>query len=72
MRPQELMIQKVCEKCGQDARLVAALMYGYFTLGRGDQYSDSEFYFFFRDEVLAEVDEEAWVSQIAPVEPYLR
>jgi lincosamide nucleotidyltransferase len=70
--PQELMIQRVCEICGQDVRLVAALMYGYFTLGQGDQYSDNEFYFFFRDEVLAEVDEEAWVSQIAPVELYLR
>ena len=72
MRTQEIMIQKVCEICELDGRLVAAMMYGYFTLGRGDQYSDSEFYFFFRDEVLAEVDEEAWVSQIAPGELYLR
>jgi hypothetical protein len=70
--PQEIMIQKVCKICEQDGRLVAALMYSYFTLGQGDQYSDDEFHFFFRDEVLAEVDEEAWVSQIAPVELYLR
>lgn len=70
MRPQEAMIKRVREICERDERLVAALTYGSFAILQGDRYSDIEFYFFFRDEALDEVDEEEWVGQIAPVELY--
>ncbi len=67
MLRQETMIRKVREACEQDDRLVSALMYGSFALGEGDEFSDIEFYLFFRDDSLEGIDEEAWVSQAAPV-----
>lgn len=70
MLPQEAMIERVREICERDERLVAALMYGSFALLQGDRYSDIEFYFFFRDERLDEVDEEEWIGQILPLELY--
>jgi lincosamide nucleotidyltransferase len=70
MLRQEIMIEKVREVSERDERVVAALTYGSFALGQGDQYSDIEFYLFFRDEALEEVDEEVWVAQIAPVALY--
>ncbi len=70
MLEQEAMIEKVRELCGQDERVAAALMYGSFAQGEGDQYSDVEFYLFFRDEALDEVNEEEWVARISPVGLY--
>jgi lincosamide nucleotidyltransferase B/F len=70
MLQQEIMIERLREVCEQDGRLVAALMYGSFVLGQGDQYSDIEFYLFFRNEALGEVDEEAWLAQISPIALY--
>ena len=70
MLQQEIMIAKVHEACERDGHLVAALMYGSFALEQGDQFSDIEFYLFFRDEALEEVDEEAWLAQISPVALY--
>jgi lincosamide nucleotidyltransferase B/F len=70
MLQQEAMIEGVRELCERDDRLVSALMYGSFALGEGDEFSDIEFHLFFRDEKVGEVDQEAWVSQIAPVYLY--
>ena len=70
MLQQEAMIEGVRELCERDGRLVSALMYGSFALGEGDEFSDIEFHLFFRDEKAGEVDQEAWVSQIAPVYLY--
>jgi lincosamide nucleotidyltransferase B/F len=71
MHQQEIMIEKVRELCERDERMVAVLMYGSFALGQGDRFSDIEFYLFFENETLEGfLDEEAWVSQIAPVELY--
>jgi lincosamide nucleotidyltransferase B/F len=71
MLQQEIMIEKVRELCERDERMVAVLMYGSFALGQGDRFSDIEFYLFFENETLESfLDEEAWVSQIAPVELY--
>ena len=61
------MIEKVRQLCGQDERLLATLMYGSFALGQGDRFSDIEFYLFF-EEALGTLKEEAWVSQIAPLD----
>ena len=70
MLQQEVMIEKVRELCEQDERVVAALMYGSFALGQGDQFSDIEFYLFFEDGALKGFDEEAWVNQVAPADLY--
>ena len=70
MLQQEVMIEKVRELCERDERMVAALMYGSFALGQGDRFSDIEFYLFFADKTLDELEEEAWVGQIAPLELY--
>jgi len=71
MLPQEVMIERLRELCGKDARVVAALMYGSFTLGEGDRFSDIEFYLFFEGEVPDGFQEqEAWVAQIAPLYLY--
>ena len=45
-------------------------MYGSFALGEGDVFSDIEFVLFFRDDALPDLDQRAWVAQIAPVELY--
>jgi lincosamide nucleotidyltransferase B/F len=70
MLQQEIMIEKVRELCQRDGRVVATLMYGSFALGEGDRFSDIEFYLFFADETLDDLDEEAWVGQIAPLDLY--
>ena len=70
MLQQEVMIEKVRELCQRDERVVAALMYGSFALGQGDRFSDIEFYLFFADETLDDLEAEAWVSRIAPLELY--
>ena len=70
MLQQEVMIENARELCQRDERVVAALMYGSFALGQGDRFSDIEFYLFFDDEALDGLAEEAWVSQIAPLDLY--
>src|SRR3712207_5447903 len=70
MLQQEVMIEKVRELCQRDERVVGVLMYGSFALGEGDRFSDIEFYVFFDDEALDGLEEEAWVSQIAPLALY--
>jgi lincosamide nucleotidyltransferase B/F len=70
MLQQEIMIERLREVCERDGRLVAALMYGSFALGQGDEYSDIEFYLFFSDEALGDVNQEAWLAQVSPVALY--
>jgi lincosamide nucleotidyltransferase B/F len=70
MLRQEAMIEKVRELSERDESVVATLMYGSFALGQGDRFSDIEFYLFFEDGALEGLDEEAWVSQIAPADLY--
>ena len=59
-----------CHFVQADERVVAALMYGSFTRGEGDEHSDIEFAFFFEDDVLPQLDQRTWVAQIAPVLAY--
>jgi lincosamide nucleotidyltransferase len=70
MLQQETMIDKVRDLSERDERVVATLMYGSFALEQGDRFSDIEFYLFFKDTALDDLDDEAWVEQIAPVELY--
>lgn len=66
--PQEAMIARVRELCAADERVDAAMMYGSFTYGEGDPYSDIEFLLFFEDGAFEHVEPRAWLEQIAPVE----
>jgi lincosamide nucleotidyltransferase len=68
--PQRTMIERTRAACQADERVVAALMYGSFTRGEGDEHSDIEFALFFENEALEQLDQRAWVAQIAPVLAY--
>jgi len=68
MIPQEAMIARVRELCVADPRVNAAMMYGSFTYGEADRYSDIEFLLVFEDDVFETVEPRAWLEQIAPVE----
>ncbi len=59
------MIEKVRQLALQNNDVSAVLMYGSFTKGEGDQYSDIEFYIYHRTE--ESPDKQAFVSQIAPI-----
>ena len=68
--PQEQMISRVRDVCHADARVVAALMYGSFTKGEADAYSDIEFVIYIDDADLATFDAVVWLERIAPVALY--
>ena len=72
MLPQEAMIARLRQVCAEDADVDAAMMYGSFTRGEGDAYSDIEFLLFFREDALPTLDRRAWLSQIRPVEMLFR
>lgn len=40
---QQKMIERFKEACHEDARIIAALMFGSFAIGEGDEFSDIEF-----------------------------
>jgi lincosamide nucleotidyltransferase len=65
---QDQMIARMRAICAEDDRLNAAMMYGSFTYGEGDAFSDIEFLLFFEDDAFAEIDPRAWLAQIAPVD----
>jgi lincosamide nucleotidyltransferase len=67
MQLQETMIERVRALCQRDNRVSAAMMYGSFTRGEGDEFSDIEFLVFFEDESFDTLDRRAWLEQIAPV-----
>jgi lincosamide nucleotidyltransferase len=70
MTLQEAMITRVRMLCVQDPQIVAALMYGSFTRDEGDQFSDIEFYLFLQADDLRQIDQAAWVGQVAPLAVY--
>jgi lincosamide nucleotidyltransferase len=63
MLVQEEMIGRVRRLCCEDERVRAALMYGSFSKGSGDAYSDIEFFIFLEDDRYETVDAENWVAQ---------
>jgi len=64
------MIERVRRVCREDERLAAAMMYGSFAQGEGDELSDIEFILFFDDDAADDVDQEEWVSRVSPIELY--
>lgn len=67
MLEQEKIIAKVKDLAAVDERIVAVLMYGSFTQGAGDAFSDVEFYVFVKDEDLTVFDTRCWIESLEPV-----
>lgn len=61
---QEKIIQNVKNKCIEDESVSACMMYGSFTKGEGDQYSDVEFYIFIRDQDINHFNSRYWISEV--------
>ncbi|WP_051367007.1 hypothetical protein [Hamadaea tsunoensis] len=64
MLPQEHLIERVRELCLADDGLVAALTYGSFPQGCGDEHSDVEFWLFGRPDPAAA---RAWLDRIGEI-----
>ena len=67
---QEEMIARVREICQADEKVSGAWMYGSFTKGEGDKYSDIEFLIYLDDAAHAGFEPIPWLAQIAPVALY--
>ncbi|EFV76498.1 MULTISPECIES: hypothetical protein [Cytobacillus] len=65
---QKKIIQSVRDKCIQDKSVSACMMYGSFTKGEGDQYSDVEFYIFIDDDKVENFSSRLWISEIYSVD----
>lgn len=63
---QENLINKFKEKCERDIRISACMMYGSFTKGEGDQYSDIEFYIFLKDKQVHGFKSSDWLMDVEP------
>lgn len=62
---QKEIIQSVKEKCEQDSTVTSCMMYGSFTKGEGDRYSDVEFYIFIKDNMFDHFQSRRGVAEIA-------
>lgn len=65
---QNKIIQSVRNKCIEDESVSACMMYGSFTKGEGDQYSDVEFYIFIEDDKMEKFSSRHWISKVYPVD----
>lgn len=63
---QEKLIKMIKEKCESHPSISACMMYGSFTKGEGDQYSDVEFYIFLKNEEFQYFSSSNWINDIAP------
>lgn len=63
---QEQLIIKVKEMGEQTSSVDAIMMYGSFTQGSGDAFSDVEFYIFIKDEFYKDFNSKQWVACIYP------
>lgn len=67
---QQKMIERFKEACHEDARIIAALMFGSFTIGEGDTFSDIEFAAFIHDDLFEKFDQRSWLHAVSPVAAY--
>lgn len=65
---QNQMIQTIKDKCITDELVAASMMYGSFTKGEGDRYSDIEFYIFIKNTDIEGFNSKKWISEIYPVD----
>src|SRR5690625_5386648 len=56
---------RVKELVQSDERISACMMYGSFTKGEGDQYSDIEYYVFLKDDTISTFDTAKWLNEVA-------
>ena len=63
---QKELISKVKDKGTETPGIDAIMMYGSFTHGCGDIFSDIEFYIFIDDEIYKDFNSKEWVSGISP------
>ncbi|AZK45060.1 nucleotidyltransferase [Paenibacillus lentus] len=63
---QEILINAIKEKCENDPRICACMMYGSFTKGEGDKYSDVEFYVYLKHTEVEQFESSDWIKDIAP------
>lgn len=66
------LIARVRQLCRDDPGIRAALMYGSFAAGQGDEHSDVEFWLFFEPAARAALDPAAWCARVAPVNLVVR
>lgn len=64
------MIAHLREACRGDERVSGALMFGSFTTGEADAFSDIEFAVFIRDDDFESFDQRAWLDAVSPVAAY--
>ncbi|MGN7938373.1 nucleotidyltransferase [Virgibacillus sp. 6R] len=62
---QEKLIESIKKKCENDRIVSACMMYGSFTKGEGDQYSDVEFYLFLKENEIHNFKSSEWMNDIA-------
>ena len=67
---QKKMIEKFREACHDDARVVAALMFGSFAIGEGDAFSDIEFAVFIQDDSFEDFEQRSWLNAVSQVAAY--
>lgn len=64
---QEKLIKDIIKKGKIDDRIDSIMMYGSFTQGCGDAFSDIEFYIFIKDNEIDNFNSEEWISNIYPI-----
>lgn len=67
---QQEMIERFRRACHEDERIVGALMFGSFTVGEGDAFSDIEFAVFLRDEAFEGFEQRSWLGAVSPLAAY--
>ena len=67
---QQRMIERFREVCHEDERVVAVLMFGSFTVGEGDAFSDIEFAVFIQDDSFETFEQRPWLDTVSPVAAY--
>lgn len=65
MLKQKELMARVKELVQSDERISACMMYGSFTKGEGDQYSDIEYYVFLKDDTISTFDSAKWLNEVA-------
>jgi lincosamide nucleotidyltransferase len=64
------MIARLREASHEDERVAGALMFGSFTTGEADAFSDIEFALFIRDDAFENFGRRAWLDAVSPVAAY--
>jgi lincosamide nucleotidyltransferase len=67
---QQGMIARLRESCRGDERVAGTLMFGSFTTGEGDAFSDVECAVFIRDDAFDGFEQRAWLDAVSPVAAY--